>query len=140
MEVSSRRSNYAAYRALIAANTVPVQPSVPFIGAALTDLSFLDMGNRDVIKNDNGDALINFSKHRRVAQVIGLVKKFQEHDYSLEPVPELQDFLKKLGGSSNLSDKDLYAMSCSCEPRVTEEVGGWGPPTVWSDSEHKNGT
>jgi len=42
VEVSSRRGNYAAYRALIAANTVPVQPSVPFIGAALTDLSFLE--------------------------------------------------------------------------------------------------
>ena len=135
VEVSSRRGNYAAYRALIAANTVPVKPSVPFIGAALTDLSFLDMGNVDVIENDQGDALINFSKHRRVAQVIGLVKKFQEHEYVLEPVPELHDFLNKLGGASKVSDKDLYAMSLLCEPKAAEvEIGGWATWTL--DAEH----
>ena len=101
---------------------------MPFIGAALTDLSFLDMGNTAVVTNDAGDALINFSKHRRVAQVIAQVQKFQEHDYALEVVPELRDFLSKLGGASSVSDKELYAMSCLCEPKVSEEVGGWGPP------------
>lgn len=114
-EVTSRKNNYAIYRALLAQNSVPIQPSVPFIGATLTDLSFLDSGNANVVENEAGDALINFTKHRRVAQVIALVKKFQDYGYHLDVVPELIAFFVK-NVNASFTDKDLYAMSLMCEP------------------------
>lgn len=123
-EVTSRKNNYATYRALLAQNTVPIQPAVPFIGATLTDLSFLDFGHRNVVENGEGDTLINFTKHRRVAQVMSTIKKFQDHPYLLEVSPELSKFLiTEMRKAAELSDKDLYNMSLSCES-VAQTAGG----------------
>jgi len=116
-EVTSRKNNYSTYRSLLAQNTVPIQPAVPFIGATLTDLSFLDFGHRNVVENDEGDSLINFTKHRRVAQVIGTIKKFQDHPYLLDICPELYKFLQtETPRAADVTDKELYSMSLACEP------------------------
>jgi hypothetical protein len=71
-QVTSRKNNYSAYRTLLHNASVPIQSAVPFIGATLADLSFLDMGHATF-----EDTLINFNKQRRVAQVLGTLKKFQ---------------------------------------------------------------
>ena len=116
-EVTSRKNNYATYRNLLAQNTVPIQPAVPFIGATLTDLSFLDFGHRNVVENGEGDTLINFTKHRRVAQVIGTIKKFQDHPYLLDVSPELIKFFQtEFARAAELTDKEIYALSLICEP------------------------
>ena len=126
--VVSRKNNYATYRELLGHNTVPVQPSVPFIGASLADLSFLDLGTTDTVGEDtHGDTLINFTKHRRVAQVIQVVRKFQDHPYALEEVKELREFLEREidRPAKRLSDDDLFRMSLACEAgaRVAERGG-----------------
>lgn len=116
-EVTSRKGNYATYRALLAQKTVPIQPSVPFIGATLTDLSFLDFGHNNVVENGEGDTLINFAKHRRVAKVMNIIKKFQDHPYLLNVCPEVSGFLKEeLSKAAQVSDKELYNKSIQLEP------------------------
>lgn len=52
----NREKNYAELRRVL--KTVP-PPIIPYLGMYLTDLTFIEEGNKDVI-----DGLINFSKRR----------------------------------------------------------------------------
>ncbi|KAH9253566.1 hypothetical protein BASA81_008402 [Batrachochytrium salamandrivorans] len=114
-EVTSRKGNYSAYRAMLNAASAPVQPAVPFIGAALADLSFLDMGHgASLVTHSNGDTLINFNKQKRVAQVLGLIKSFQDRRYLFDSVPELQTFLQT-SLITPVTDKQVYQLSLQCE-------------------------
>lgn len=115
-EVTSRKGNYSAYRAMLNAASAPVQPAVPFIGAALADLSFLDMGHgANLVTHSNGDTLINFNKQKRVAQVLGSIKSFQDHRYLFDAVPELQTFLQTSLTTASVTDKQVYQLSLQCE-------------------------
>lgn len=115
-EVTSRKNNFASYRALLSSASMPMQACVPFIGAALADLSFLDMGHDTVLTQSNGDTIINFNKQRRVAQILGGIKAFQDYRYTLEPVQELQNFLQdNISRCTSVTDKEIYQLSLECE-------------------------
>ncbi|CAH1766356.1 10207_t:CDS:2, partial [Entrophospora sp. SA101] len=80
-------------------------PCVPFLGVYLTDLTFVEDGNPNTLKNSN--KLINFSKRMKTADIIREIQQYQSVPYNLQPVPEIQEFIKK-----NLEDskdiRDLY--------------------------------
>lgn len=100
-------------------------PCLPFIGFALTDLTFVEVGN-PATKKVRGDItrpslpIINFSKHIKTAQVISNLQRFQI-PYRLTEVPELQtwmqDQLVRVRSSDSSNIANHYRRSLLLEPR-----------------------
>lgn len=94
----------------------PVAPCIPFLGIYLTDLTFLDAGNPNMRElpgaaSENGEAVsvINFDKHKRMAEVVSHLQKFQV-PYKLRSVPEMQAWI----------DMHLQRMRAGNEEMVTQ--------------------
>ncbi|KAK4123230.1 ras GEF [Parathielavia appendiculata] len=106
--------NFGEYReALHAANP----PCIPFFGVYLTDLTFIEDGIPSVIKKSN---LINFAKRAKTAEVIRDIQQYQNVAYSLQPVPELQDYI--LSNMQAAGDvHEMYDKSLQIEPRERED-------------------
>lgn len=86
-------------------------------GVYLTDLTFIEDGIPSVIKKTN---LINFSKRAKTADVIGDIQQYQNVGYSLQPVPELQDYI--LSNMQAAGDvHEMYDKSLQIEPRERED-------------------
>ncbi|KAJ3372432.1 hypothetical protein GGF31_001873 [Allomyces arbusculus] len=124
--------NFAAYRDAV--RSVPAHaPSLPFLGRALSDLTFLEDGNPNTIQAP-GKAdveLVNFTKRARTAEILRDLQQCQVTPYVLRVVPELHDWLLarlatapvpedavQLGGG--VADP-LYEMSLLREPRRERE-------------------
>ncbi|KAL2137352.1 hypothetical protein VTI74DRAFT_3292 [Chaetomium olivicolor] len=106
--------NFGEYReALHAANP----PCIPFFGVYLTDLTFIEDGIPSIIKKTN---LINFAKRAKTAEVIRDIQQYQNVVYSLQPVPELQDYI--LSNMQAAGDvHEMYDKSLQIEPRERED-------------------
>ncbi|KAM3505330.1 hypothetical protein MY10362_003033 [Beauveria mimosiformis] len=106
--------NFGEYReALHAANP----PCIPFFGVYLTDLTFIEDGIPSIIKKTN---LINFAKRAKTAEVIRDIQQYQNVGYSLQPVPELHDYI--LSNMQAAGDvHEMYDKSLQIEPREREE-------------------
>ncbi|ATY58790.1 Ras guanine nucleotide exchange factor [Cordyceps militaris] len=106
--------NFGEYReALHAANP----PCIPFFGVYLTDLTFIEDGIPSIIKKTN---LINFAKRAKTAEVIRDIQQYQNVGYSLQPVPELQDYI--ISNMQAAGDvHEMYDKSLQIEPREREE-------------------
>lgn len=90
-------------------------PAIPFLGVYLTDLTFLDLGNPDFLPETH---LINFEKRRKVFGLIKEIQKFQQTQYALQPVPQIQEFMKKLGDQTGILTEDqLYDKSMEIEAK-----------------------
>jgi len=93
-------------------------PCVPFLGVYLTDLTFIEDGNPNRLKNN--EKMINFSKQSTTADVIREIQQYQNQVYNLQPVPELQTFLKESLQRIE-DDDDMYQMSLILEPKERED-------------------
>ena len=93
------RAEYAAARG----------PAIPFIGSFLTDLTYIEDGNKNDI-----DGMINFGKRSQSYAIIQDVLKFTASPYELAIHPELQAFIARL---PKFSDEELYQRSLEFEPR-----------------------
>ncbi|CAG8741154.1 987_t:CDS:2, partial [Racocetra fulgida] len=81
-------------------------PCVPFLGVYLTDLTFIEDGNPDILKKNQ--QLINFSKRMKTADVIREIQQYQSVPYNLTPVQEILIFIQShLQDSRDVSD--LYS-------------------------------
>ncbi|KAK0621483.1 ras guanine nucleotide exchange factor domain-containing protein [Bombardia bombarda] len=106
--------NFGEYReALHVANP----PCIPFFGVYLTDLTFIEDGIPSLIKKTN---LINFAKRAKTAEVIRDIQQYQNVAYSLQAVPELQDYI--LSNMQAAGDvHEMYDKSLQIEPRERED-------------------
>ncbi|KAF4783024.1 RasGEF domain-containing protein [Colletotrichum scovillei] len=106
--------NFGEYReALHVANP----PCIPFFGVYLTDLTFIEDGIPSIIKKTN---LINFAKRAKTAEVIRDIQQYQAVGYSLQPVPELQDYI--ISNMQAAGDvHEMYDKSLQVEPRERED-------------------
>ncbi|KAK3295536.1 ras guanine nucleotide exchange factor domain-containing protein [Chaetomium fimeti] len=92
-------------------------PCIPFFGVYLTDLTFIEDGIPSIIKKTN---LINFAKRAKTAEVIRDIQQYQNVAYSLQPVPELQDYI--LSNMQAAGDvHEMYDKSLQIEPRERED-------------------
>lgn len=83
----------------------------------LTDLTFIEDGIPSIIKKTN---LINFAKRAKTAEVIRDIQQYQNVGYSLQPVPELQDYI--LSNMQAAGDvHEMYDRSLQVEPRERED-------------------
>lgn len=106
--------NFAQYRDMIH-NLDP--PCVPFLGVYLTDLTFIDEGNMNLLRPNQ---FINFNKHRMTAEVVKEIGTYQSTPYVLTPVQGIQRFIKDSLVEVH-SDEELYQQSLQLEPRERDE-------------------
>jgi len=105
----SMEGSYKHYRQALESCATSL-PAIPYVGVCLTDLTFIEEGNRDTIGN-----LINFSKHRLVYKVInGVLETYQGKGYNLQKENKIQQFLSSL---PQIDDAALYNKSLELEPR-----------------------
>lgn len=122
-EVTSTDRNREAYRMALIAE--PGQPVLPFLGQILTDLTFLDQGNQNLLGTTAstadllGDAeLINFSKHQRFADIVTKVKAYQGIRYELHKIRSLlKTMWLAIGEADASTENSLYELSLKREPR-----------------------
>jgi son of sevenless-like protein len=87
------------------------------LGVYLTDLTFIEDGIPSIMKKGN---LINFAKRAKTAEVIRDIQQYQNAPYSLQPVPELQDYI--LSNMQAAGDvHEMYDKSLVVEPRERED-------------------
>jgi hypothetical protein len=106
-KLMSPTSSYKNYRQTI---TQSSNPTIPYIGVYLSDLTFIDEGNGDMV---NG--MINFEKREMIHRVISDLQHYQHNRYKFPAVEPLCTFLSELPASS---EKKLYDLSLQREPRI----------------------
>jgi len=98
-------------------------PCVPFFGQYQTNILFLEEGNPDILHNSQ---LINFSKRRKVAEIISEIQQYQNQAYCLQEYPKLKYFLESLDPFPHLDDKEvtdyLWGKSIEIEPRSSDTI------------------
>lgn len=62
-----------------------VDPTLPYVGVHLSDLTFMDEGNPDWIEGAGGVKLINFPKHHLIARSIEDCLRYQNGNYGVPP-------------------------------------------------------
>ena len=83
----------------------------------LTDLTFIEDGIASVVKNTE---LIHFTKWTKTAEVIRDIQQYQNVPYSLNPVPDLQEWiLDNMRAAGDVHE--MYDRSLQIEPREREE-------------------
>lgn len=101
---------------------------LPYIGVYLTDMVFIEDGNKDYITKEGSDLqLINFAKRRKIAEVIQRIKTQQQTLYDFIPIPFLQktfDFSNMLESERSqllLPDDVIWSKSLMIEPREQKQ-------------------
>jgi son of sevenless-like protein len=126
-KVTDPHKNFSAYREMLHASA---PPCIPFLGRYLSDLTFLEDGNPNVIKlpsspsfpnhHNEQPVLFNFAKRAKCAEIIREIQQFQLLQFNLRPVPEVQEFLLSMV-NSNRESEELYEISLNREPRERED-------------------
>ncbi len=110
-ELANPKKSYAALRAATKEGGVPC---MPYIGMHLTDVLFIEDGNKDKTK----EGLINFTKRRLLGGVIRDIQVYQQMPYDLVEQPQLRTRLQTL----KFRDLDaLLDVSQSLEPPVMKK-------------------
>jgi len=107
-------------------------PCVPYLGMYLTDLTFIEDGNPDML-----GGLVNFDKRYLLARVISEIQLYQHPPYSLRSVHEIQSYLQFLHA---ISPDNLYDLSLEVEPRALTKRGNIKPIFEVVDSSGVSGT
>lgn len=121
-DLVSPKFQYANYRKCL---KEMIPPAIPFLGVFLTDLTFLELGNPDFLPDSH---YINFDKRRKVYSLIKEIQKYQRSPYVLLPIPQIQEFMAKLGDTSGaavgwqesiiiMTEEELYNKSLEFEPK-----------------------
>jgi len=110
MELMNNKNSYKNYREAL--HTVN-PPCVPYLGVYLTDLTFIEDGNKDVLNN-----LINFRKRALISEIVSEIQLYQQLDYPFEMTGQLFHLLLTL--PTNVSNDELYQLSLLREPRNAE--------------------
>ncbi|KAI9282326.1 ras guanine nucleotide exchange factor domain-containing protein [Sporodiniella umbellata] len=107
--------NFTEYRALIHSVN---PPCIPFLGIYLQDLTFIEDGNTNELKKNK--SLINFAKRAKTAEVIREIQQYQSSLYQLQPVDEIQEFIKSHLESTR-DEEQLYNESLRVEPKERDD-------------------
>ncbi|KAI9324097.1 ras guanine nucleotide exchange factor domain-containing protein [Zopfochytrium polystomum] len=129
-ETMDSTKNFSRYRETLHSVN---PPCVPFLGFYLTDLTFIEDGSPNFLKQTAeltataGSAtspppseMINFAKRMKTSEVIREVQQYQNVPYLFTPVPELQQFLQE-SFITSVDETDLYNLSLQLEPRERED-------------------
>jgi len=99
-------------------------PCIPYLGVFLTDLTFIEDGNKDYLSDSK--VLINFDKRRKISSVIREIQQYQQTPYCLESVPLIQDYLKnaEFWGENETYEASLKLEAKGMPPPAAPKVAG----------------
>ncbi|XP_043103124.1 rap guanine nucleotide exchange factor 1 isoform X4 [Puntigrus tetrazona] len=100
-------SSFRAYRAALA-DVEP--PCIPYLGLILQDLTFVHLGNPDLI-----DGKINFSKRWQQFNILDTMRRFQQVPYDLKHNDDIVSFFNDF--SDHLAEEALWELSLKIKPR-----------------------
>ncbi|CAH2068495.1 unnamed protein product, partial [Iphiclides podalirius] len=100
--------SFSAYRNALA-ETQP--PCIPYIGLVLQDLTFVHIGNPDLLP----DGSINFTKRWQQYQVMESMKRFHKEQYKFKKNERIQAMFN--GFDDVLSEEAMWQVSESIKPR-----------------------
>ncbi|EFN67862.1 Guanine nucleotide-releasing factor 2 [Camponotus floridanus] len=101
-------SSFRAYRQALA-ETQP--PCIPYIGLVLQDLTFVHIGNNDLLP----DGTINFSKRWQQFNIVENMKRFKKGTYSFKKHERIITFFNNF--SDFLCEEAMWQISESIKPR-----------------------
>ncbi|XP_076302057.1 C3G guanyl-nucleotide exchange factor isoform X10 [Lasioglossum baleicum] len=101
-------SSFRAYRQALA-ETQP--PCIPYIGLVLQDLTFVHIGNSDLLP----DGTINFSKRWQQFNIVENMKRFKKGRYSFKKHERIITFFNNF--SDFLCEEAMWQISESIKPR-----------------------
>ncbi|XP_042564242.1 rap guanine nucleotide exchange factor 1 isoform X3 [Clupea harengus] len=100
-------SSFRAYRAALA-EVEP--PCIPYLGLILQDLTFVHLGNPDLIHEK-----VNFSKRWQQFNILDSMRRFQQVHYDLKHNEEIVSFFNDF--SDHLAEEALWELSLKIKPR-----------------------
>ncbi|XP_064860692.1 rap guanine nucleotide exchange factor 1-like isoform X3 [Oncorhynchus nerka] len=100
-------SSFRAYRAALA-DVEP--PCIPYLGLILQDLTFVHLGNPDLI-----DGKVNFSKRWQQFNILDSMRRFQQVHYELKRNDDIVCFFNDF--SDHLAEEALWELSLKIRPR-----------------------
>ncbi|KAF9534536.1 ras guanine nucleotide exchange factor domain-containing protein [Crepidotus variabilis] len=115
--VIDSNKNFTKYKQVLA-HAAP--PCVPFIGPFLTNLEFIQVGNKDTLPG----GLVNFKKRQKINDVINDIQRWQSQAYNLQSAPLIQNYLSDSLNQFNdtkASSDHFWALSLDREPRERED-------------------
>jgi hypothetical protein len=115
--LKAQMSSSGAYKAQRDALHQCKPPCVPYLGMYLTDLTFIEDGNKDEVEHQ-GNRLINFRKRRLLATVLSEIQIYQQTPYCLTPITYIQLYLM---GEKPPNNEELFQLSLQIEPRNLED-------------------
>ena len=95
-------------------------PCVPFFGQYQTKLVFAQEANKDFLAETN---LINFTKRRKVADIISEIQQYQNQPYCLKPSTEIRAFLENLDPFPDMKNREGQ----NDEPKINDYL--WNKST-----------
>jgi len=108
-QLMSSNDNYAKYRAALKEAD---SPAIPYLGISLTDLTFVEEGNKDYW--DENNSLVNLNKLRYIASIIHFMEKLKEKPYDIAPVVPVQQLVMFC---HHRSEEELIELSLKLEKR-----------------------
>ncbi|KAH3743878.1 Ras guanine nucleotide exchange factor [Pelomyxa schiedti] len=93
-------------------------PCLPYLGVYLTDLTFIEDGNKDVV-----EGLINFRKRQLVYNIISEIQLYQQKPYEFKPNMQI---LRLMHNIPMVSEADMWSLSLKREPRVQSTINPGG--------------
>ncbi|KRT81491.1 hypothetical protein AMK59_6176 [Oryctes borbonicus] len=105
-------SSFRAYRQALA-ETNP--PCIPYIGLVLQDLTFVHIGNSNLLPN----GLINFSKRWQQYNIVENMKRFKKCAYSFKRNDKIIDFFQNF--DDYITEDEMWARSEFIKPRGTKK-------------------
>eukprot|EP00457_Paulinella_chromatophora_P003248 gb/GEZN01003254.1/.p1 GENE.gb/GEZN01003254.1/~~gb/GEZN01003254.1/.p1 ORF type:complete len:649 (+),score=89.33 gb/GEZN01003254.1/:22-1968(+) len=94
-------------------STTPT-PCIPYIGIFLTDLTFIELGNPDMIGE-----MINFDKRKKLADRIDIIKQYQQAGYQLAKVDLVHVYFES--HFKVINEETLYEISVKNEPKDSQQ-------------------
>jgi len=110
-QLLSRERGYITFRRALSDAKNSNLPYLPYIGKELTDLTFIDEGNPNLVD----EVLINICKWRMTGEIIQDLLSFRNRQYKFVVDPTIRNYL--LNYTCVLSEDELYEKSKTLEPK-----------------------
>eukprot|EP00039_Didymoeca_costata_P012981 m.190622 g.190622 ORF g.190622 m.190622 type:complete len:900 (-) comp15642_c0_seq3:3732-6431(-) len=105
--------SFALYRAALRESA---PPAIPFLGLFLTDITFVELGNRDLVpQEDSSLQIFNCEKRFRLFSILDAFQYYKDADYGYQPNPQMQELI---GDFEHHSQDSLFGLSLHLEPRA----------------------
>lgn len=118
-EFSALIDSSSSFRTYRTALSEVEPPCIPYLGLILQDLTFVHLGNPDLLMTSQGTK-VNFSKRWQQFNILDTLRSFQQVCYSLQPCGEIASFFNDF--SDHLAEEALWELSLRLRPRNTPKA------------------